>query len=836
MVGSTFSGTIAAEVTLGTGVFLSPLTITASARIKAPAETTSLQTASAIYVGSGIVGASILNFGQVSGMLPQFDSVSIPALLAESPLNLHNYGTVVGQSGIYLDDGGTITNAGLIAGSDARSQHDYGIRLFNGSLINTGTVYGAKYGVTNWNLSEISNSGTILGDLAGVDLISTTLAYGGTLLNQGSIYAKQTGITASGALITNAGTVTGETYGIRISWGSTITNSGSISGGLDGVLLLNQQYQTDEDSGLVNSGHITGGYFGLAINFSRATNTAGGTISGQTFGVGIGEGGYFYNAGSVYGANAGLTPENGGLGVNAGTIRGGTIGGIVFAGGDVTNVSTGYFRGGNTGIRDQGGYLLNNGTVTGGSYGLYLLGGGIVVNSGKITSPGEGICLSSRYSTASSDFLVNTGTVYGKDAGMILKNGTVYNLGTISGGPIGVSLVAGTSLSNSGVIYGQKYGVQLAPAGILSNTGTITGGKTGVQTSHDYLFNSATISGGTYAIYGQGFTLGVGAGDAFSGKVFDRSDTSTLDLTGLAFGTLAGLGTAVVGFDEINFVGGAEWLLSGNSAGLAAHQVINGFTYGDTIILTGFTVTTVSSVSDNGILLSNGKNNVSLAVEVHFNTNSTPYEITASSLGTVIMLPVPCFATGTRILTSRGKIIVENLCQGETIITLAGEERPIMWIGKKTIDIYGHPQPGRVQPICITANALAENVPDRDLWVSPDHAIYIDGYLIPAKELLNRYSIYQHSRRAVTYYHIELARHAIIFAENAAVETYLDTGNKAGFENGSEALSLHPDFGDILRRRRSCAVLLDSGDALDEIRARIRVRCGHPSLRISGNA
>ena len=51
----------------------------------------------------------------------------------------------------------------------------------------------------------------------------------------------------------------------------------------------------------------------------------------------------------------------------------------------------------------------------------------------------------------------------------------------------------------------------------------------------------------------------------------------------------------------------------------------------------------------------------------------------------------------------------------------------------------------------------------------------------------------------MTYYHIELARHAIIFAENAAVETYLDTGNKAGFENGSEALSLHPDFGDILR-------------------------------------
>jgi hypothetical protein len=820
MVGSTFSGTIAAEVTLGTGVFLSPLTITASARIKAPAETTSLQTASAIYVGSGIVGASILNFGQVSGMLPQFDSVSIPALLAESPLNLHNYGTVVGQSGIYLDDGGTITNAGLIAGSDARSQHDYGIRLFNGSLINTGTVYGAKYGVTNWNLSEISNSGEISGDLAGVDLISTTLAYGGTLLNQGSIYAKQTGITASGALITNAGTVTGETYGIRISWGSTISNSGSISGGLDGVLLLNQQYQTDEDSRLVNSGHITGGYFGLAINFSRATNTAGGTISGQTFGVGIGEGGYFYNAGSVYGANAGLTPENGGLGVNAGTIRGGTIGGIVFAGGDVTNVSTGYFRGGNTGIRDQGGYLLNNGTVTGGSYGLYLLGGGIVVNSGKITSPGEGICLSSRYSTASSDFLVNTGTVYGKDAGMILKNGTVYNLGTISGGPIGVSLVAGTSLSNSGSIYGQKYGVQVA-AGRLVNGGTITGGKTGVEISHDYLFNSGTISGGTYAIYGQDFTLAVGAGDEFSGRVVDKTDTSTLDLTGAALGTLGGLGATINGFDTINFDAGTEWVLSGNSAGLASSQVIDGFYYGDTIILTGFTMTSIAYISNNVVQLSNGKSIVTLNILEHFGNTNGVYDITTFSLGTEITLPTPCFTAGTRILTSSGNVPVQDLSVGDTVITLAGKDKPIIWIGKKTIDLRHHAEPGTVQPVCIAANALAENVPDRDLWISPDHAIYIDGYLIPAKALLNQTNIYQRSRREVTYYHVELAQHAVIFAENAAVETYLETGNRAGFENGPGSFILNPDFGDIIRRQLSCTSLLEHGDALDKIRSRI---------------
>jgi hypothetical protein len=174
---------------------------------------------------------------------------------------------------------------------------------------------------------------------------------------------------------------------------------------------------------------------------------------------------------------------------------------------------------------------------------------------------------------------------------------------------------------------------------------------------------------------------------------------------------------------------------------------------------------------------------------------------------------------------------VQALAVGETVITLGAEDRPIIWIGKKTINLQGHPKPGTVQPVCIAANALAENVPDRDLWVSPDHAIYIDGYLIPAKELLNNFSIRQDRRREVTYYHIELAQHAVIFAENAAVESYLDTGNKSGFDNGLDAVVLHADFGNIIRRQRSCAKLLECGDVLDEIRARIEARCRQRGIR-----
>jgi collagen type I/II/III/V/XI/XXIV/XXVII alpha len=269
-------------------------------------------------------------------------------------------------------------------------------------------------------------------------------------------------------------------------------------------------------------------------------------------------------------------------------------------------------------------------------------------------------------------------------------------------------------------------------------------------------------------------------------------------------------------------------MLSGNTAALANHQMINGFTFGDTISLTGFSMRSIIFLADAAIELANGHTLAYLTIAVQ---NTADYHITASSLGTVITFQTPCFASGTRILTSKGKIPVENLRLGETVITIGADDSPIIWIGKRTIDLQRHPHPKTVQPICIMANALAENVPVRDLWVSPDHAVYIEDYLIPAKELLNDFSIYQDSRDSVTYYHVELAQHAIIFAENAAVETYLETGNRAGFDNGFDAVVLHPDFGNILRRQQSCAKLLELGDALDEIRARILQRFRYYQMR-----
>jgi len=186
-----------------------------------------------------------------------------------------------------------------------------------------------------------------------------------------------------------------------------------------------------------------------------------------------------------------------------------------------------------------------------------------------------------------------------------------------------------------------------------------------------------------------------------------------------------------------------------------------------------------------------------------------------------------CFASGTRIMTaSRWPVVVEALSVGDEVTILGGSVEKIVWIGHRTIITNTHPRPESVYPVLITAGALGAGLPRRDLLVSPDHAMYLDGHLIPAKALTNGFSIRQVRRRTITYYHIELTRHAVLFAEGAAAESYLDTGNRAAFENGGPTIQLHPDFAQTLREQFGCAPFAEAGPAVEAVRQRLLDRAG----------
>ena len=193
---------------------------------------------------------------------------------------------------------------------------------------------------------------------------------------------------------------------------------------------------------------------------------------------------------------------------------------------------------------------------------------------------------------------------------------------------------------------------------------------------------------------------------------------------------------------------------------------------------------------------------------------------------------VPCFAEGTRLLTERGSVKVEDLAVGDRVILACGDAAPVRWIGRRRVEVARHPEPASVMPVLIRAGAIADGVPARDLRLSPDHAVFLDGHLIPAKALINLASIRQVPCEAVVYFHVELPTHAVLLAEGLPAESYLDTGNRAQFVGQGRGVAAP-----LGRETASCAPLVEAGPVVEAVRARILARAGvattvDPDLRI----
>ncbi len=196
----------------------------------------------------------------------------------------------------------------------------------------------------------------------------------------------------------------------------------------------------------------------------------------------------------------------------------------------------------------------------------------------------------------------------------------------------------------------------------------------------------------------------------------------------------------------------------------------------------------------------------------------------------------PCFVTGSRILTTRGEVAVEELAVGDVAIAASGAERAIVWIGHRTVS------PGRraeLQPVCVAAGAFADGLPNADLWLSPGHSVFADGVLIPVSFLINGVTITQHSVPSVTYWHVELDAHDIVVSQGLPSESYLDTGNRLSFANGGAAVAMAPDFAPAASEL-SCAPLVQNGLVLAAVRERLLgriaafgyVEAEHEGLRI----
>lgn len=436
-----------------------------------------------------------------------------------------------------------------------------------------------------------------------------------------------------------------------------------------------------------------------------------------------------------------------------------------------------------------------------------------------------------------------TGAYY--DLTIANPDGTSQTINNIPAGNVLTS--NGGTLTIASILAGGTY---VIPPGV---TGSITSAiSLATLTPNEiYVGGTATISTLANVLSSSVIHVDGGTATLSSDVVASALSGTTVDLTyGGTFGNGQGLITALSG-TTINFGagGGTFDANTGGSVLNLSSLTINGFNSAkDNIEFSGVTGTVDSYTITNGtggqtITLKDAGGNTLGTVTVagtglptgtFTHGQSGPLGVTDNTTAGTITIndgggTVPCFAAGTHVLTPDGEMPVEALRPGMTVLLAHGGEAPVTWVGSRNVDLDRHRAPETMQPVLVEAGAIADGMPRRDLLLSPDHAVWIDGFLIPVKALANGATIRQIARRAVSYYHVELPEHAVLLAEGLPCESYLETGNRNAFTNGGEPVALHPRFApdadwQAVREALSCAPLVETGPVVEGVRARLLAR------------
>jgi autotransporter-associated beta strand protein len=717
-------------------------------------------------------------------------------------------GTIAGQTSLAILGDTTLT------GSEISS---LGVSIWSGHTLQLGTGGGIGaftapgIGDDGLLLIDIGTAATIGSSISGAGSLAvtgtgpvmlaasngytggTTIASGATLLAAADDALGSGTIVVSGALIgTQTETLHNQlrTSGnalLAAASGTTLTVDGS---GASGVFNLagGITFGTAGDDGVVALG-LGGGAWNIpsfTIAYGTLRELDSGHIGGYSLSIaggatldisGITEYGGTVAGTGVIAAESAPGEYDFYTGTFAGTIAGQTtvdvLGAATLTGSDISSLGVSIWSGGTL--------QLGNG----GSLGVFSAPS--IIDTGLLLLDlGSGATLASSISGAGSVAVTGTGLVE-LDGSNAYTGGTTLGSGTLA-------LGSGTALGVSGLI--------ITGGTLLGETAATVG-------------NAISLQGAAHIGATAGSTLNLGGLlSGFGNIIADTPGLLALEgANNYTGGTTLGTGAAVYA-GNASALGVSDVLLTGNDRLIVGNasdliETIDGFTVGDTIELAGFTV---SSLSFSGGVLS-AADSLGTTIDLNLSGVFAPggFSFHNTSAGAEIVV---CYLRGTRIATPEGEVEIEHLRRGDMVMTRKGARR-IKWIGEQRYARRFLKDNRDMLPVCITAGALAEGVPARDLFVSPGHAMLLDGVLVLARDLVNGVTITQFwAPEEVHYFNIELNSHGCVLAEGAWAETYADCpGLRAKFHNAASFHDLFPEHV-VPAAPRLCAPRVSAGASL----------------------
>ncbi|MFC6586242.1 Hint domain-containing protein [Sulfitobacter pacificus] len=169
---------------------------------------------------------------------------------------------------------------------------------------------------------------------------------------------------------------------------------------------------------------------------------------------------------------------------------------------------------------------------------------------------------------------------------------------------------------------------------------------------------------------------------------------------------------------------------------------------------------------------------------------------------------IPCFTPGTKIATPKGERLVQELKVGERVITRDNGIQEIRWVGARDMSGAELEKAPHLKPVLIRQGALGNDLPERDMMVSPNHrvlvandktALYFEEreVLVAAKHLTDLEGVDIVEVSQTTYIHVMFDQHEVILSDGAWTESF-QPGDMSlagiGKEQRQEILELFPEL------------------------------------------
>jgi hypothetical protein len=458
------------------------------------------------------------------------------------------------------------------------------------------------------------------------------------------------------------------------------------------------------------------------------------------------------------------------------------VGGAGAVAGD-TLIGDGYIRAatldvGARGVFEGDGFVVNELTVT--------TGGVLDITGGVQNTTNNFAVLGASATIQNTGLQVADTTTIGAGGSLLVDNSYLTSNG--------LSVAAGAEVTFIGGVVAAGVNTTIEPQGILIGNGELEASdlvNSGtIEAAGGNLTLAGTVSGSGAFIIGNGATLSMFPNSLVQPILFESAatlavtdDTTSYDPSAPEVQTYSSPLRGFGGTDAIHVVTGF----------FAGYETIESYSNNVLSVLDQAEYYDADSMlaADQATLF---QFNIPGAV------SAADFTLTAiDGYDFLITSDLPCFCAGTALATPTGACLVERLAVGDAVLTASGGVQTVSWIGHRHVDFARHPSPERVLPVRIAPSAFGPGRPHRALYLSPDHAVFFDGVLIPVKYLIDGTSVRQVRMRAATYYHVELPRHDVVLADGLPTESYLDTGDRAGFTDAGAVVTLHPAWGEARR-------------------------------------